>query len=215
MTRSSKSYETLVGLSLLLSSCAGTRPLDFPTASPDEPERRRPPGVAHDPSPVLPTARASADASEQLVVLSAPQGHDADRQLIHRFFDAVTENDVSTLESLFGAEARVKTGSGNNYVAAVQFWKSRLQRLDYGALRGRSVFRDHALEFYSAADLEALGSERRIPLDVAESQIAVRVALNTQLKQGQRLFGDEMVFLLKPTHSGYEIVEIFEEFQIP
>jgi len=215
MTRSSKSSRTLFGLSLFLSSCAGSRALDFPTASPDEPEVRRPPGLAQDPSPVLPTASARADASEQLVVLSAPQGHDADRQLIHRFFDAVTENDVPTLESLFGTEARVKTGSGNNYVAAVQFWKSRLQRLDYSTLRGRSVFRDHALEFYSAEDLEVLNSERRIPLDVTESQVAVRVALNAQLRQGKRLFGDEMVFLLNPTENGYEIVEIFEEFQIP
>ena len=215
MTRSSKSFELLAGLTLLLSSCAHSRPVEFPTRAAGEPPPRRPPGVAHDPSPVLPESLTRADSANQLVVLEAPRGHDADRQLIHRFFDAVTKNDVLTLEGLFGSEARVKTGSGNSYVAAVQFWKSRLQRLDYSALEGRSVFRDHALEFYSAEDLDALGSERRLPLDVAESQIAVRVALNDQLRQGKRLFGDEMVFLLSPTAKGYEIVEIFEEFQIP
>lgn len=149
------------------------------------------------------------------MVLNAPLGYDADRQLIHRFFDAVTSNDVSALESLFSVEARVKTGSGSSYVSAMQFWKSRLQRLDYSALEGHSVFRDHALEFYKRQDLAALGNERRIPLDVGDDQIAVRVALNTQLKQGKRLFGDEMVFLLSPTPNGYEIVEIFEDFQIP
>jgi hypothetical protein len=164
---------------------------------------------------VLPDAQTHGDTSDQLVVLNAPRGHGADRQLIHRFFDAVAKNDAATLEGLFGADARVKTGSGTSYVAAVQFWKSRLERLDYSSLEGRSVFRDHALEFYRAEDLDALGTERRVPLEVAPDQVLVRVSLSTELGQGKRLFGDEMVFLLGPTANGYEIVEIFEEFQIP
>lgn len=215
MIRSSKSSDSILLAALVLASCASSRPLEFKTATPGEPPPRRPPGVAQDPAPVFPEAQNRADTSEQLVVLNAPRGHDADRQLIHQFFDAVAKSDVNALEGLFSSEARVKTGSGNNYVAAAQFWKNRLQRLDYGALEGRSVFRDHALEFYHAEDLEALGNERRIPLDVGDGQVAVRVALNTQLRQGKRLFGDEMVFLLSPTAQGYEIVEIFEDFQIP
>ena len=83
------------------------------------------------------------------------------------------------------------------------------------SLDGSVVFRDHSLEFYRSSDLAALGDERSLPVSVADDQVAVRVAVTSRHREGKRLFGDEIVFVLTPEGHGYRISEMFEDFQLP
>jgi hypothetical protein len=221
MTRLSSHCEPL-GLALLSllalgigPACERTRNLSFETATLAPAKSPRAPGVAVDPAPALPPPQPNASASSGLVVLTAPESEQADRALVETFFDAVTSRDAGRLERLFATGAKAKTGAKSTEVDAIDFWKSRLSRLDYSKLSGQSVYRRHAVEIYREPDLKVLGGDRQLPVNVTADQVAVRVPVHSPQTDKTRLFGDEIVFLLTPTEGGLRIVEVVEDFQLP
>lgn len=215
MIRSSSRYEWLSSLGLALVSCQQTHNLTFETAPLGSDPPRQAPAVAVDPAPALPAPTPSAMSSEQLVVLQAPPSEHADEVLVEEFFDAVTARDSNRLEHLFEVGAKTKTSAKATEVDALDFWKSRISRLDYSKLAGQSIYRRHAVEVYTARDLQTLGSERSLPVDIGSDQVAVRIPLHSPQSDKTRLFGNELVFLLTPTDDGLKISEIVEDFQLP
>jgi hypothetical protein len=204
-------------LSLVLSFVAGcsasTPSLETVTELPQEP--RRPAGVAVDPVSNLPEARSSGAAEQGLVVLRSPRDISAARLTVRRFFDAVVAGSADAVDELIDEEAWVQTGTQGNRQRARDFWRLRLSRLDYGALTGHSLYRDGEVETYRAADLEHLGPRRVPPLAVQGDDVLVRVPIATQQLGRMRMFGDEIVFLLRPDGERYEIAEMFEDFRLP
>jgi hypothetical protein len=148
-------------------------------------------------------------------VLQAPPSEYPDQRIVEEFFGAVTARDADRLEQLFEPGAKTRTSAQATEVDAVDFWKSRLARLDYSKLAGQSIYRRHAVEVYRADDLRNLGNERSVPMAPADNQLVVRVPLLSPQSDKTRLFGDEMVFLLSRTDTGLLIAEIVEDFQLP
>ena len=215
MIRSSNGYEWLLLLSLSVAACQRTHNLTFETAPLGSAPPRRAPAVAVDPAPALPAPSAHAPAADALVVLAAPSSEYPDQRIVEEFFGAVAARDAERLEQLFQPGAKTRTSAQATEIDAVDFWKSRLSRLDYSKLTGQSIYRRHAVEVYRAEDLQRLGNDRSVPLDVADDQLVVRVPLHTPQSDKTRLFGDEIVFLLTETQSGLRIAEIVEDFQLP
>lgn len=221
MIRSSNGYERVLTLSLcaltasLSAACHRTHNLNFETAPLGSAAPRRAPAVAVDPAPALPDPKASASASIALVVLAAPASEYPDQRLVEEFFGAVAARDPERLEGLFQPGAKTRTSAQATEVDAVDFWKSRLARLDYSKLAGQSIYRRHAVEVYRAEDLETLGNDRSVPVHAGNDQLVVRVPLHAPQNDKTRLFGDEIVFLLSRTDRGLLITEMVEDFQLP
>ena len=215
MIRSSSGYEWLLSLCLCSVACHRTHNLNFETAPLGSTSPRRAPAVAVDPTTALPPPSPSAASTSGLVVLQAPPSEYPDQRVVEEFFGAVTARDAERLERLFEPGAKTRTSAQATEVDAVDFWKSRLSRLDYSRLAGQSIYRRHAVEVYRAEDLRNLGNDRTIPIAPVNDQLVVRVPLLSPQSDKTRLFGDEMVFLLSHTDSGLLITEIVEDFQLP
>jgi len=181
------------------------------TRFPDEP--RRAPGVAVDPSPELP-GRSTRGLTEQgLVSLGAPVDPLAARQVVREFFRAATAEAASDLDALFAQQAWVDSAGMRQPARA--FWRSRLTQLDYGTLAGQLVYRESDVESYRAEDQPELLAARRLALQIQPDEVVIRVPIAVSWTGRPRLFGDEVVFRVRPNGGRYEIHEIIEDFRLP
>jgi hypothetical protein len=206
-----KPRAALAALGLVL-GCAGSR-ADFPTVTrfPDDP--RRAPGVAVDPTPELPKQETRSSTERGLVSLRAPVDPSAARSVVREFFRLAVAEAASELDALFAQQAWVD--SAGTRQPARQFWRSRLTQLDYKGLGGQLVYREAELESYRAEDQAALATTRRLPFQIQPDEVVVRVPIAVSWTGRARLFGDEVVFRLRPNAGRYEIHEIIEDFRLP
>jgi len=199
-----------------LHACIGQpRPLSIETTAelPDEP--RRAPGVAVDPAPELPAPSWSASAEQGLVVLKAPVPTEAAREVVREFFRAALDEAPERLEQLFADQAFAQSGAQASRQSLRTFWRARLTRLDYGSLAGQLVYREGEIEIYRAEDAARLSGVRALPFSVAGEDILVRVPISLPKVGRSKLFGDEVLFLLRPHADRYKIKEVVEDFQLP
>jgi hypothetical protein len=215
MIRFSSPFEALLLATLVPLGCNRTHALKFDTAPLASESPRQAPGIAVDPAPALPSPQRQTTLDSGLVVLQAPASSEGDEAVVQRFFEAVTDRDAEKLAKLLDSDAKTKTSAKATEMDALDFWKSRLARLDYSKLAGQSVYRRHSVEIYRTEDIRQLGAERSLPVEVRPQQVAVRVPLHSPQSDKVRLFGNEIVFLLTPTEHGLRIAEIVEDFQLP
>lgn len=206
----------LSGLGLwALLSCSAS-PALFPTAEGStDSVRRKPPGLALDRVTGLPPPRKSATADATLVVLEAPPDIAGARGVVSTFFRAVTSESLDDLSVLFDPRGRLWSGNASRRESLQAAWARRLNQLDYTVLDGELVYRESELELYRADEAAALQEARRLPLSPRNNEILIRVPVIAEAKSGSRLFGDEIVFLLRPKERGYKIGEIYEDFRLP
>ncbi|MBI3205604.1 MAG: hypothetical protein HYZ29_28960 [Myxococcales bacterium] len=176
---------------------------------------RRAPGVAVDPAPELPAPTRSAHPEQGIVVLRAPQDPEAAREVVRGFFRAVGHGAIDELKPLVAEDAWLSAGAMAGRQKALQYWETRLSRLDYGALAGAAVFREGEIETYRAADLGALRPPRALGVAAQADDVVVRVPITAPKSGKTRLFGDEIVFVLRPRGNRYSIVDMAEEFTLP
>jgi hypothetical protein len=117
------------------------------------------------------------------------------------------------MEPLLTREAFVDTGAGRQ--PARSFWLTRMAQLDYTELKGQLLFRDTDLQTFRAEDVARLPAGRRISLELAADELAVRVPIRVSWAGRTRLFGDELLFRLQPAGARFEIAEIAEDFRLP
>lgn len=215
--RSSRGTPGLLALCLLLAqgACAarGSESLETVTALDSAP--RRAPGIAVDPAPELPPAARVADPEQGVVVLRAPEDPEAAREVVRGFFRAVSQGSYGELETFVADEAWLSAGAMAGRQKARQYWQMRLSRLDYASLAGSSIFRDGEIETYRAQDLAALRPPRALGVVAQADDVVVRVPIAAPRSGKTRLFGDEIVFVLRPKGNRYAIVDMAEEFTLP
>jgi hypothetical protein len=188
----------------------------FPTAADPEPTTRRPPGIALDPPAELPDARRSAPSGEGLVVLETPRDVERARSVIATFFRAVAAESLADLVTLLDERGRLWGGSNSRRESLQSAWARRLNQLDYGVLAGRLVYRESDLELYRAEEAAVLLERRSLPLSPREDELVARVPLLSPAPGGTRLFGDDLVFVLRPEPGGsFRIGEVYEDFRLP
>lgn len=201
---------------LLVGCVSGTKPAIFETARAEEPERRTPPGVVMDPSTELPSRRRASSSERQLLVLEAPPDVGVARRIVAAFFRAVTAESITELSELLDSRAHLWNGQQQSRRESLQSaWAKRLGQLDYSALSGHVIYRDSDIETYRASEAVALRDSRGLPSGARSEEVLVRVPIVAPTSGNNRLFGDELVFLLRPAEDGYKIGEIFEDFRLP
>jgi len=171
------------------------------------------PGVTEPRAEVLPDPARSADAKDQLLLLRAPASPELARQVVRSFLRAAVNEAPERMDPLLAPQAFIDTNGGRQ--PARSFWRTRLAQLDYTELKGQLLFRESDLETFRAEDLTRLPAGRRIPLELGEDEVAIRVPIRVSWAGRARLFGDELVFRLQPTGSHFEIAEISEDFRLP
>lgn len=150
---------------------------------------------------------------DQLLTLRAPAGAELARSVVREFLRAAVNETPSRLELLLAPDAFVDTGAGRQPARA--FWQTRMAQLDYTELRGQLLFRDSEVQTFRAEDLLRVPAGRRLPLELREDEVAVRVPIRVSWAGRTRLFGDELLFRLQPAAARFEIAEISEDFRLP
>jgi hypothetical protein len=177
------------------------------------PTPRRAPGVAEQRAAVLPEPMRVGDSRDRWLVLLTPAGSGLARSRVRDFLSAAVNEAPERMEPLLAPQAFVETASGRQPVRA--FWQSRFTVLDYTELRGQLLFREADLETFRAEDLARLPATRRPALELAADEIAIRVPIRVSWAGRARLFGDELLFRLRPAGADYEIAQITEDFRLP
>lgn len=207
----------LLGLSLLAAGCgAGERGPTFPTSSRFDAEQpRRPPSFAPEPSLSIESADATADrSSDEPTRVVVPLDSEAARDVVTRFFIAVLLESGSDLFALLAPQAWAVSEGNRQPVQAL--WRARLAQLDYTSLSGRVVGAPQTLRTYTFQNAERAKHDG-VPAPASPNEVVVvaRPALSWAGKT--RLFGDELVFRLRPKadQPAFEITEIVEDFRLP
>jgi hypothetical protein len=213
MLRSSKRSEWLLAGPLLAVACAAPATGVTSRAEPVASAARRAPGVVVEQNAEPPTPVERGNASDQFVVLRAPISEAGARETVRAFFRAVLKETPEALDALLAAQAF--SGAGGNRQSARILWRARLNQLDYTELSSALVYHDSELELYRPEELAHLPARRRLPFNLAEDEIAIRVPVAQSSTRSTRLFGDELVFRLHALAGRFEIAEIWEDFRLP
>lgn len=208
---SSLAIAVFAALPALLSACAGAQ---IPDAG-----RRRPDGVAIDPTSAPPAARDHANSADGLVTLRTPLGVDRARATVEELFRKIVVEDGDGLEPLFTRDAQAITtlapGGGGPTPQAVLFWQGRFRKLDYTKLAGEALYRGDELTYFRAEDLIDSPVHPAIRVEaLAGADVVVRVPIRAARLGADRFFGDEMILWLRRDGDRYRIFRVLEEFQL-
>jgi hypothetical protein len=201
-----------------LFGCASTG--GFAAATEIDAGRRRPDGVAIDPTSLPPPARDQAEATDGLVTLRAPLGVDRAILAVNELFRKIVLEDTEGLESLFTRDALALTTTAPNAgpaqsPQAALFWQQRFRRLDYTKLAGETVIRQAELEIYRAEDALETSPHPAIRLEALnDNDVVIRAPILTAHIGTDRLFGDEIIFWLRRDGDRYRIYRLLEDFQV-
>jgi hypothetical protein len=225
--RHSRSGSCAALLALLAAACGGTLTEPAAPASGGNPkeskEPKEPPAsIPVDPPFELPLAAATARAGSGVVVLSAPPDPGPIRDVVVAFFDAVVAESTPGLERVVEASARARASGKARPDPALPWWRRRFEVLDYKSLAVSSevFFFPSSLEIRTARDRPHDASS--LPVFPRGEEVLVRVPIVG--RGAAKLFGSEIVFLLKPQNAGapapspgtpYKIAELYEDFRLP
>ncbi len=206
----------LIASSLLGCEFGGTA--SFPTASELPDERRRPDGVAIDPTSAPPQPANQADASDSVVTLRTPLGVGLALDIVAEFFKRIIAEDSEALSELLTRDAlAIHTGSGGSGQppSAGLWWEQRFRRLEYGKLAGEPVYRESELQIFRAEDVLATPQHPAIQPETLDDQdIVIRVPIMTARIAADRLLGDELVVWLRRDGPRFKIYRLLEDFQL-
>jgi hypothetical protein len=186
----------------------------FPTRSAEPLEQQQENTPSPEITPRAATSHGGGTDSRELL-LRAPSEVDAETSVIRAFFLAVRDHDLDGLRGQLAPNAKFGRDTSSQTRDALAVWSERLKKLDYRRLGPSLPYAESRLEIYSATQLKALGREQRFGLSPAEGELLVRVEIKRSHAGGQRLFADELLLLLRPRASGYQIAQILEDFQLP
>jgi len=184
------------------------------TDVPDAP--RRPDGVVVDPSPELPPSLDVAEPSSSLVALKPPLPVKAARSAVAAFFRAVVAEDTEGLSDLLTPDANAPNKSRGVAPGLLDVWRGRLRHFRYRALAGEALYQESDIEFYRYDDLETLVPGRPLrPVEMTRADLLLRVPMLVVRAGSDRVFGDDILFLLRRDRDRFRIRQLVEDFQLP
>jgi hypothetical protein len=214
MRLTSKRFSAILSVGALCLSCqAGPAEPKVGGVQPGSALARRAPGVAETIAVALPKPARSGNSRDQLLLLRAPPVVEAAQRTVRDFLRAIVAQAPERFALLLTSQAYVNTPAGRQ--PALSFWQTRIAQFDYGALNGQLLFREADLQAFRAQDLARLAPNRRLPLELGEDEVAMRVPIRISWAGRTRLFGDELIFRLQPVGDRFEIAEISEDFRAP
>jgi hypothetical protein len=164
---------------------------------------RRPDGVVLEPSPALPSV-AARGPSGGVLALRVPMGSDAVADVVRLFIDAWQRESIDALASLLTPDAGPIEARGRGSRALVEGWRQRLRAHGYARLAGVEVVRPDRIERWEAEELGVSGAPARPP-DMRPGELLVRAAVEVPVVSGERLFGDQIVMIVRPDEGRIKI----------
>jgi hypothetical protein len=205
----------------LLSACIGCRQPSgigpvFATSPELAPQPRRPDGVAVDPAPGLPPSSDTSMTREPIVVLQPPLPDKAVLAVLSAFFRSIASDDLDTMADLLTSDAGTTAKWKGSAPPLLEHWRARMRRLPYKKVAPDLVFSPAQVEIYRYDDLAAARPGRPVrPPIMIRSDLLARVPIATARVGHDRLFGDEILFLLRLDRGRLRIREAAEDFQLP
>jgi len=200
-----------VASSLLLAACArNSEAVAVPEPGPST--RPHAPAVAVDPVLTLPKPAETGSAEHGVVVLAEPVDTRAARRVVEAFFSAVVDESVDDLSLLCDSKAEARISARSRPTSLLVFWQKRFDRLDYRALSTEVFYRESEMEVHTARDASTVGLSRSVPMSLSGAEVLIRTPI---VANSSRLFGSDLVFLLKPSPTGYKIAQVIEDFRLP
>jgi hypothetical protein len=172
-------------------------------------EPRHPDGVVLEPAPAIPDASDFASA-RGVVALREPLGTEAIKKTVHAYFVSFVKEDRIAIEKLMTDDVvELGTQGRNGKEALFGEFKARASSLEYERLEGTTVEDLDGIQQFHYDDLGGAGRDSRPP-EMRPSDLLVRVHVLEARVQGERYFGDVLVFLLRREGSEYKIAGIEE-----
>src|SRR5262249_18344146 len=153
----------------------------------------------------LPKASETAAADHGVVVLTEPVDTRSARSVVESFFKTVVDEAPDDMALLCDANARFHVGPRSRAEPLVAVWRRRLERLDYRTLSTEVFYRESEMEVHSAHEPSTVGLSRALPVFPKRAEVLIRTPMVGA--SAPRLFGSDIVFLLRPGPSGYKIAE--------
>ena len=186
----------------------------FETASKLPDDEPRAAGVAVDFAAAARDGHHRGDTSSQVVALHTPLDEAAALVTVRRFFEVVAREDIYGMGALLDTGARLHNlnahqGRSARFVTTV--WQRRFSQHNYGQLPAQQVYPEWAVASYRSVQRRRLPAAVRhaLPFDDARA-LVLRVPISTTGVHHERLFGDELFFLLRPIAGHYLITAIAE-----
>ncbi len=136
--------------------------------------------------------------------------------MVAAFFRAVVTEDIEALASLITTDATAPIKARGGAMGIADLWRSRLRQFRYRTLAADVLYQDTDVELYRYDDLETVLPGRPFrPPEMARNDLLLKVPLLVVRAGNDRVFGDEMLFLLRRDKSRYHIRQLIEDFQLP
>lgn len=201
------------------SACVIHRNASFATASALPSGARRPDGVAVDLQSAAPVASTSGKTSSGWMALAEPADSSGALAAVRTFFEAVAREDSATMRRALSQDAQWFMPSANPSGTAggtpvEQAWERRFSKFDYRATGPEPVYRETEIEVYSFRDLDEVEGERPSrPAMMNAQDILVRVPIEIKRVGQERVFADEILFLVRRGSDGFKVRAVIEDFQ--
>jgi hypothetical protein len=197
-------------------ACQIERPASFATASALPSGPRKPDGVAVDLQGAIPPAAARAETRAGLVALREPIDMSGAMQPVRQFFEAVAREDPAGIRAVltFDAQAFMPSGPGSSGMRVEDSWDRRFQKFDYKATGPEPVYRETSIETYRFKDLDEAEGDRPLRPPVMDQQdVLIRVPVEIRRVGVDRVFGDEILFVVRRVEGSFRIRALIEDFQ--
>ncbi|MSP25555.1 MAG: hypothetical protein EXR75_10395 [Myxococcales bacterium] len=198
-----------------LGACATSRPLEIAVRASFEEGPRRPDAIVVDPSSDPPSSESAGDTSTAIVTLRTPLPMSAALATVAAFFAGVVREDLSSLHE-FGEATATVSDIGNSPPRVLNLffvWQQRFQQFDYGELDGSSIYREAEVRTFRPEEVHAL--PRRVAAAVlaeplAPEDLVLVVPITAPAIKNQRVFGDELTFILRRAEARFRIFRMIE-----
>ena len=209
----------LVGLVSWLVGCAsgvGVFAPRFETARDLPGGSRQPDGVAIDRDTAVSSARLVGSTTDGLVALEEPLDFSEAMQIIRVFFRAVGAEDMEMMSTVLADEAEQVDTDGSSRIRMVLHWTRRFERFDYRGFAVELPYRESMVETYGYEDLaQQLPKRPSRPADMDPDGLLIRVPMMRTSVGYDRVFGEEILFVVRSNQRRIRIHAAYEGFRIP
>lgn len=215
-SRSTARYALVIAVAL--PSCARTEPARFATVDQLVDAPRKPDGVAIDPEPAPPASQPAASTRDGLVALSSPLSTELAIEALASLLTAITAESQGDLSRLASPQALWSNPWSSNRAALAfsQVFRERFRKLDYTQLAGRQLFVERDVEVYGFDDLATPQPGRPArPAEMAQGDVLLRARMLVPRMGPDRLFGDELLVMMRPQGGRFRVQLLLEDFQLP
>lgn len=178
-------------LGVLPASCASAAPLETRTGAE---VKRKPDGVLLEPSPAVPTPVERAQA-RGVVALKPPLSIEDVRTIVKQLMRGFENEQFDIINQLLLPDA-TDFFTHVTLPQIQQRLRERFQKLEYQKMRGVEVAHLERAELREYDDLPPAGPRSRPP-EMNPGDILVRIPMTAPLSNGERLFDDVLVLMLR------------------